>query len=147
LRLFFDRDREGTLAGGGGGSWFTSAEGPAGAIAVESITCFTPLVCEAIRSAANRAASSGTWPVSVTTPFLLSTVTEAALSNGSENILALISVVIASSFGAACLLHDTTINAASMAATKTDLLPDMFFLPNPKTILREAKRESNSAQL
>jgi hypothetical protein len=80
-------------------------------------------------------------------PFLLSTFTEAAFSSGSENILALISVVIASSLGVTCLLHDTTINAASTAARKTDLLPDMCFLPNPKTILREAKRESNSAEL
>jgi hypothetical protein len=119
LRLFFELEREGVLTGGGG-TWFISAEGPAGAIAVESITCFTPFVCEAIRSAANRAASSGTWPVRVTMPFLLSTVTEAAFSSGSENILALMSVVIASSFGAACLLHDTTVKAASTAAAKAD---------------------------
>jgi hypothetical protein len=80
-------------------------------------------------------------------PFLLSTFTEAAFSSASENILALMSVVMASSLGVTCLLHDTTINAASMAATKPDLLPDMFFLPNPKTILREAKTECKSVAL
>ena len=120
LRLFFEFDRVGVLAGGGG-TWFTSADGPGGAIAVESMTCFTPFVCEAIRSAASRAASSGTCPVRVTMPFLLSTLTVAALSNGSENILALMSVVIASSFGTACLLQETTVNAARIAAAKADL--------------------------
>jgi hypothetical protein len=50
--------------------------------------------------AASRAASSGTCPLSVTSPPLLETSTAADLSAGSENIFALMSVAIASSLGA-----------------------------------------------
>jgi len=70
----------------------------------ESITCFTPSVLEAIVSAARRAESSGTAPVRVTMPSLLATLTEADFRAGSENIFALIAVVMVLSVG---LLHAT----------------------------------------
>jgi hypothetical protein len=64
---------------------------------VESMTCLTSFVCDAMRCAASRAASSGTVPVRVTVPSFAVMLTEADLSRGSENILALMSVVMASS--------------------------------------------------
>src|SRR5712691_5240954 len=55
------------------------------------------------------AASSGTGPVSVTSPCLLATSTVAVFKAGSENIFALMSVVIASSLGAPIREHETLI--------------------------------------
>src|SRR5215469_7740069 len=94
----------GAGSGGGGGAGSAAAAGAGGGIVVESITCLTPIVFEAMVSAASRAASSGTSPVSVTIPSLLLTFTFADFSEGSEYIFALICVVIVSSFA---LLHAT----------------------------------------
>ena len=78
------------------------AGGVADAVDVESITCLTPGVCEAMLRAAARAASLGTWPERVTIPSLAETAIEAVLSDGSANIFAWMSVVIVASF---VLLH------------------------------------------
>ena len=78
------------------------AGGIAGAVDVESITCLTPGVCEAMLRAVARAASLGTWPERVTIPSFAETAIEAVLSNGSANIFAWMSVVIVASF---VLLH------------------------------------------
>src|SRR5713101_2662326 len=67
------------------------------------------------------AASSGTCPVSVTSPCLLATSTVAAFSAGSENIFALMSVVIASSLGAPIREQDTLI-ASITANARTPIL-------------------------
>ena len=58
------------------------------------MTCFTPLVPEAMRSVAERALLSGTLPVMVTMPFLVLTSTVADFRSGSENIFALMPVVM-----------------------------------------------------
>src|ERR1700741_3814846 len=63
------------------------------------MTCFTPGVCEAMRRAVSRAASSGRVPDRATPPSFAVTLMAADLSDGSENILALISVVMVSSVG------------------------------------------------
>src|SRR6266446_4591503 len=67
------------------------------------------------------AASSGTCPVSVTSPCLLVTSTVAVFSAGSENIFALMSVVIASSLGAPIREQDTLI-ASITANARTPIL-------------------------
>ncbi len=83
--------RTGAGSGAGGETGSVAAIGGAGgAMVVESITCFTPSIWEAMVLAARRAASSGTTPERVTMPSLLATPTEADLRRGSENILALI---------------------------------------------------------
>src|SRR5580692_4325010 len=96
-RLRFERSRRegagggvGAEADGGGSGAFCDmvAAAAGAAMVVESITCFTPSVWEEIRSAASRAASSGTWPVRVTMLPLVATLTDEAFSKGSEYILA-----------------------------------------------------------
>jgi len=76
LWVGLDRAGEGAGAGAGSGAGrFPAASGCGGVMVVESMTCLTPLVWEAMRSAARRAASSGTMPVMVTMPSLLVTLT------------------------------------------------------------------------
>ena len=126
----------GAGAGPGGGTASAAVAGGAGgAVVVASITCFTPLVCEAMVRAASRAASSGTTPVSVMMPSLLATFTEAVLSNGSENILALISVVMASSPG---LLHAA---AKTKASEKTQRRILCRCMNSPKSLGRGTGRK------
>jgi hypothetical protein len=92
--------RGGLGAAGAGGRFCAevSTGGAGGAMDLESMTCFTPRVCEAMFRAARRAASSGAWPVRVTMPYFVDTLIEADFSNASANILAWISVVIVASF-------------------------------------------------
>src|SRR6266581_105453 len=99
----------------------TASSGAAACVATTvicSLTLVTPLASVAILYAASRAASSGTWPVRVTTPPLLDTSTAAFLSAGSENIFALMSMVIASSLGAPRREHETlNVSANNKART------------------------------
>jgi phosphosulfolactate phosphohydrolase-like enzyme len=66
-----------------------------------------------MRRAVSRAASSGTFPERVTTPSFAVTLTAADLSDGSENILALMPVVMVSSVD---LLLQEAANAARRKA-------------------------------
>jgi hypothetical protein len=62
------------------------------------MTYLTPGACEAMVRAADRAASLGTCPLRVTIPCFVETSINAALSNGSANIFAWMSVVIVAPF-------------------------------------------------
>jgi hypothetical protein len=91
-----------------------------------SFTLVTPFSCVAILYAASRAASSGTWPASVTTPPLLETSMAAFFSVGSENIFALMLVVIVSSLGAPSREHDAVKLIASNNASVAILFLRIF---------------------
>src|SRR5215472_7645595 len=103
----------GSRAGDGGARFSATAGG--GAIVVRSMIVFTPEVFVAICSAASRAPSSETWPVSVTTPSFVATSTLDDFSEALEYICALIEVLMESSLG---LLQARHTNAKESAETR-----------------------------
>jgi hypothetical protein len=87
------------------------------ATVVRSITLLTPSASDAIFCAVSRAASSGNWPDSVTTPSFAFTDIVEAFSAGSENIFPCIDVTIVSSEGRAPFPHPVASNSRMLQST------------------------------
>src|SRR5258708_20914313 len=83
------------------------------------------------------AASSGTCPVRVTSACLLATSTDAVFKAGSENIFALMSVVIASSLGAPIREQDTLI----ASITTNTRIPILFLRISSSALAASDHRE------